>query len=77
MALIANFEPVVSEKNSLHRPVSCGFRSFDHAGNKILQLDTYGTVDRQMPNKISQSIQIDRKGAEALICLIRETFGDI
>lgn len=77
MALIVQFEEVATAKNALHRPVLCGYRSFNHEGEQILQLDTYGSSDRQIPNKTSQSIQLDRRGAEALMRLIRGTFGDL
>ncbi|MBY0287290.1 MAG: hypothetical protein K2X52_09080 [Mycobacteriaceae bacterium] len=77
MALIHRFEQVASDKNALHRPVTCGWRSFNTDGGVILQLDTYGSAERQLPNKISQSIQLDREGAKILLGLIRDTFGDI
>lgn len=77
MALIQRFEQVSSDKNALHRPVTCGWRSFSTAAGVVLQLDTYGTADRQIPNKVSQSIQLDRRGAKVLLRLIRDTFGDL
>lgn len=77
MALIHRFEEVSSGKNMVHRPVTCGWRSFSIEGSVILQLDTYGTAERQIPNKISQSIQLDRRAALDLLRLIRETFGDV
>lgn len=77
MAFIQKFEQVSSDKNALHRPVTCGWRFFSTEAGAILQLDTYGTVDRQIPNKVSQSIQLDRRGAQVLLGLIRDTFGDL
>lgn len=77
MALISRFEHAPSDKGAVHRPVTCGWRSFSSDGRVILQLDTYGSPERQIPNKISQSVQLDRQGAVALLGLIRETFGDI
>ncbi len=77
MALIGEFHHVTSDKSALHKPVSCGWRAF-HAGDmKILQLDTYGSDTRQIPNKVSQSIQLDREGAAELLKLIRDTFPGI
>jgi hypothetical protein len=77
MALITEFREMDSDKNGVHKPVSCGWRRFDADGRTILQLDTYGSLERQIPNKVSQSIQVDRKGAAALLRLIRDTFGDL
>lgn len=74
MAMICEFHHVAAEKNGLHKPVSCGWRAFRVGEKSILQLDTYGSADRRIPNKVSQSIQIDREGASELIRLIRDTF---
>ncbi|OMC19065.1 hypothetical protein A5736_13895 [Mycobacterium sp. SP-6446] len=77
MALINEFQQVGSERNGVHKPVSCGWRSFQVDGRTFLQLDTYGSDERQIPNKISQSIQLDREAAETLLNLIRNTFNGL
>jgi hypothetical protein len=74
VALIREFHRVSSDKQGLHRPVSCGWRTFDVNGQTILQLDTYGSDQRQIPNKVSQSIQLNREGAQELLVLIRTAF---
>ena len=74
MALIGEFYEVNSDKTALHKPVSCGWRVFNAGDVKVLQLDTYGSDTRQIPNKVSQSIQLDRAGAAQLLRLIRSTF---
>ena len=77
MALIGSFREVSAERNSMHKPVECGWRRFHIDGANILQLDTYGTADREMPDKVSQTIQIARAAAEQLLGLIRSTFPDL
>jgi hypothetical protein len=77
MAMILEFHQVISGKSILHGPVSCGWRAFEVGGTRILQLDTYGSNTRQIPNKVSQSIQLDRSGAAQLLDLIRNTFPGI
>jgi hypothetical protein len=77
MALIGEFREVGSEKNGVHKPVTCGWRIFRIDGETILQLDTYGSNERQIPNKVSQSIQLDRESAERLLQIIRDTFPGI
>ncbi|POX47910.1 hypothetical protein C3489_28560 [Streptomyces sp. Ru71] len=74
MALIETFEPVSSDVQRLHGAVTCGFRSFTVGERRVLQLDTYGSRDRQIPDKISQSIQLDVNGARQLIKIIEEAF---
>jgi hypothetical protein len=42
-----------------------------------LQLSTYGSDLRQSRPKVSQTIQIDRSGAEELMKIIRSAFPEI
>ncbi|MEU3093906.1 hypothetical protein ABZ690_03515 [Streptomyces sp. NPDC006967] len=77
MALIKEFEPVPSDAQKVHGSVTCGYRAFTIEGRRILQLDTYGSADREIPNKISQSVQLDAEGARTLINIIAEAFPDV
>ena len=77
MALISEFQSVPSDRNGTHKPVLCGWRRFNVDDQILLQLDTYGSDERQIPGKVSQSIQIDRKSAATLLKLIRDTFGEL
>jgi hypothetical protein len=77
MALVREFQQVGSDRNAVHKPVLCGWRAFEIDGQTILQLDTYGSDERQIPNKVSQSFQLDRAGAAIVLKLIHDTFGDL
>lgn len=77
MAFISEFQHVGSDRNGVHKPVLCGWRAFNVDGQTFLQLDTYGSDERQIPNKVSQSIQLDRDGAAKLLRLIQDTFGGL
>jgi hypothetical protein len=44
-------------------------------GKKVIQLNTYGSEDREIPNKLSQTIQFDRAAAEMLVDVLRREFG--
>lgn len=75
MALIDSFEREHKERQSVHGAVACRYSVFaDGEGNRFLQLDTYGSADRQLPGKVSQSLQLDEQGAAALLELIRDAF---
>ncbi len=50
------------------------YSTFDINGEKYFQIDTYGSNDREIPEKISQSFQLDRKAAEYLVNLIIKEF---
>lgn len=55
--------------------VSAGWCTFvDSAGERLVQVDTYGSAGRAIPGKTSQSIQLDRASAEALLRIINEVF---
>jgi hypothetical protein len=77
MALIKEFQQAPSDTQRIHGPVTCGYRTFTIEGRRVLQLDTYGSADREIPNKISQSVQLDAEGARALIDIIAEAFPGI
>jgi hypothetical protein len=78
MALIQRIERVVKERQSVHRPTRCLASEFIGPQNKkYLQLDTYGSDDREFPEKISQAIQIDEEGARELLLLINSTFPNL
>ncbi|GGZ43805.1 hypothetical protein ACFC5H_29050 [Streptomyces rochei] len=77
MALIEKFQSVSSDTQRVHGPVTCGYRTFTVEGRRILQLDTYGSTERLIPDKISQSIQLDAESARELLKLITDSFPDL
>lgn len=75
MALVKKFEKIEKQRNSIHKEVDCTYTVFnDSLGEKILQLDTYGSSDRKIKGKVSQSIQLDKESAEELVRIIKEEF---
>lgn len=64
------------ERNVVHDPVQATYTVFEKDGKKYFQIDTYGRPNRDIPGKISQSIQIDRKSAIHLIELLASVFSD-
>jgi hypothetical protein len=77
MALITRFEERPIGGGGLHGAVLCGYRSFDLDGTVVLQLETYGSADRDIPGKVSQSIQLDENGARQLKGIIERSFPGI
>ena len=75
MALITGLERVTKERQSIHKPTRCLASDFIASdGKRYLQLDTVGSDERAFPDKVSQSLQFDERGAEALLTLIAQTF---
>jgi hypothetical protein len=74
MALVRDFQPSTMTRNTVHDEVSATFISFTVDGRKLVQIDSYGRSDRELPGKKSQSLQLDIEGAKALIKLLRKEF---
>ena len=75
MALVESLELIRKERQSVHKPTRCGYSVFrDDQGNRYLQLDTYGTDDRELAGKVSQSLQFNAAIAAELRALIDKTF---
>lgn len=69
-----NIKHIEKCRNTIHEKVYTTYTAFEHDGIKYVQFDTYGRVGREMPEKISQSIQLDRETAKYLMELLKEEF---
>ena len=65
---------IEKERNNVHQEVQATYTIFDKDGERYFQIDTYGRDDREMPEKISQSVQIDKEMALELIKLLNDAF---
>jgi hypothetical protein len=74
MARIAKFEEGGLQRISLHDPISATYFLQELDGRKLFQLNTAGRPTRDKPGKTSQSIQLDRAGAEQLVSILRRHF---
>ena len=68
------FNKMQKERNTVHQEVQASYTVFEKDGKQYFQIDTYGRDDRMMPEKISQSIQIDKEMAVQLVNLLKQTF---
>lgn len=69
-----NLRKVEKERNSVHGKVDATYSEFISEGEVFFQIDTYGSANRDLKGKVSQSIQIDRETAIELIQLLNNTF---
>lgn len=78
MAFVRDFERLSHPPSRGKHPtsVTCRWGSVGANGHLMLQLNTYGSSDRQEPEKLSQTLQFDRDGAMQLKALIDLTFPD-
>ena len=65
---------IEKERNSVHSKVTATYSVFEEDGRKYVQIDTYGKSDRVIPEKISQSVQFDRKSAKFIVKLLIDEF---
>lgn len=74
MALLCHKQMTKLNKTriSVHQTVRATYSTFkDSSGRKFFQIDTYGSEDREIPNKISQSLQLDEETALFLLDVIK------
>lgn len=71
---INNIEKLSKDRNTIHDKVYTTYSSFDSCGKHYVQIDTYGRSDREIPGKISQSIQLDEESAKYIFDLLKSEF---
>ncbi|WP_435198113.1 hypothetical protein [Janibacter sp. GS2] len=75
MALIEDFEESQADGPPRSRTrVTCGYRTVEIDGIRAVQLSTYGSSERKIPGKTSQTIEIDRAHAAELIDILKSAF---
>ena len=77
MAVITEFVEQRSNAGRHPTEVQCGWQVVQVGDEKLLQLSTYGSDHRASGPKVSQTMQLDRAGAEALVTILRSTFPGI
>jgi len=71
---IKAIEKLHKERNTVHEKVYATYSAFDSRGEHYVQIDTYGRSDRELPGKISQSLQFDKESAKYLFDLLKSEF---
>ena len=71
---INKIEKLTKDRNTIHDKVYTTYSSFDSYGTHYVQIDTYGRSDRELPVKISQSIQFDKETAAYIVNLLKREF---
>ncbi len=73
MARIDGLTRKEPQRTSVHARVDATFHLFEKDGMQILQIDTYGSSDRDAAGTVSQSIQFSGGG----LTLLRDILGKI
>ena len=71
---LESIKKIEKYRNTVHEKVYTTYTAFEMDGEKYVQIDTYGRIDRETPEKISQSFQFDRATSDFLVKLLSEEF---
>lgn len=75
MALVKDIKKGFKDKDNIHKPTDCNyFVVYNKKGEKFLQLDTYGSADREILGKVSQSMQFSPEAIKQLKELLSKEF---
>lgn len=75
MALVENLKKGFKDRESIHKSTDSSYYIvYNKKGEKFLQIDTYGSEDREIPGKVSQSIQFSPEAINQLKELLISEF---
>lgn len=74
MAIVRYLEPISLEKDTNHTEANATFTVVANAHEKFLQIDTYGSPNRQIQGKKSQSIRFSSTAISQLKEIIATNF---
>ncbi|WP_139285370.1 hypothetical protein [Acidovorax soli] len=72
MALVTELRTQPLQTVTKHSAVDCSYTVVAIDGQKFLQLDTYGSVERAIPGKKSQSLRFSPEVVQQLKQIIQE-----
>ena len=76
MAVVTSIEPDDREFSRLHPTgLTCRYMVGRSNGQRILQLNSYGSEGREFPDKLSQTLQFDERSARQLYDVLKAEFG--
>ncbi|MCH4892697.1 hypothetical protein GO308_06185 [Sphingomonas sp. SFZ2018-12] len=72
MAIIRSFEELELKAHARHTETKGGFSIQGQDGEKFVQINTFGSDDRMMPGKVSQTLRLSKEAIEQLAELARK-----
>ena len=77
MAIVTSFTHVTKDRVGRPKTTECGYCHVEIDHTQYVLLETYGSADRDVPGKISQSLHLDRDRAAELKALLDQAFPGI
>lgn len=71
---ISSMARIEKYRNTIQEKVHATYTVFKKDDKKYVQIDTYGRIGRENPEKVSQSIQLDKDAAQFLVDILKEEF---
>src|SRR5438132_757639 len=72
VARITSFRRIAKDRVNRHSDVECGYSFVTYEGKPAVVLETYGSSDRAIPGKTSQSLLLDKAGAARLVAILNK-----
>ena len=72
MAIVRKLERITLERGTSHTEVNCTYSIIQDDDGKSIQIDTYGSAHRKMPDKKSQSIRFSPEAIAQLRKILSE-----
>jgi hypothetical protein len=74
MALIRNFIQASRQRYTTHQEIDAEYLCFQNDGKRLIQIDTFGRKTREQPEKLSQTIQLDKESGFKLYQILKTHF---
>ena len=74
MAVVREFTEKELDRSSAHSEVEATISLVEVDGERFVQIDTYGSKNRAMPGKVSQSLRLSQSAYEQLLQLAEKHF---
>ena len=71
---LKSIKRIEKQRNIVHDEVYSTYSVFEINGERYVQLDTYGRVGRENPEKLIQTIPLNRDTAKFLVDLLSKEF---
>lgn len=71
---LESIKKIEKYRNTVHDKVHTTYTVFEMNGKKYVQFDMYGRIVRENPEKISQTIQLDKETARYLVNILCKEF---
>lgn len=74
MAIVRKFTEEPASRETKHSECAGKLRAIETGGEKFIQIDTYGSAEREIPGKISQSLRLSESAVQQIIRMAARHF---